>query len=522
MNKRVFVLIVILMSVSLIGIISVQIYWTKSYIEITENQFTIDVKSALNEVANNISERELDDMYENIAQFASSREQIVESELKTYLYQQIDTGRNETFEYAQIILSENYRVPSDFFENDSIDFPNLFSKEKITRKKNIVSSEGAIVGYTPVEQFTRFTRLDEIERGVIKAQTELMASRIPILSRVSNNELQLNLSNELVQRGIDLKFKYGVYDNDLATKLKSGYFRKSAKKTYKVSLFADNEGNSSYQLHVSFPDKNNYLIRSIGKILGISALLIVILIFVFVSSLHQMIKQKKIADIKTDFINNMTHEFKTPIATINLALDAIKNPKIINDQEKVLRYSNMIREENKRMHAQVENVLRISQLEKNQLDVSKDKQNLHDLLEVAMSHLDLLVKSKGGTIKTNLKATSSAILANNFHLTNVIINVIDNAIKYSPESPKIEVITESTSKHVVLMVKDQGMGMTKSVQKNIFKKFYREEKGNVHDVKGHGLGLAYVKKIVDHHQGTIHVESEKGKGSTFIVNLPLI
>jgi signal transduction histidine kinase len=198
-----------------------------------------------------------------------------------------------------------------------------------------------------------------------------------------------------------------------------------------------------------------------------------------------MIKQKKIADIKTDFINNMTHEFKTPIATINLALDAIKNPKIINDQEKVLRYSNMIREENKRMHAQVENVLRISQLEKNQLDVSKDKQNLHDLLEVAMSHLDLLVKSKGGTIKTNLKATSSAILANNFHLTNVIINVIDNAIKYSPESPKIEVITESTSKHVVLMVKDQGMGMTKSVQKNIFKKFYREEKGNVHDVKGH-------------------------------------
>ncbi len=522
MNKRVFLLIIVLMSVSLIGIISVQVFWIRNSIQMSDTQFTSDVKSALRKVSNTISERELDDMYKKIAQFASSRDNIVESELKTFLYQQIDTIRNETFEYAQTILEENYRVPTEFFENDSIDFTKIFSKEQITIVKNNVSNDGDINEFAPIEQFKRSGRLDEIEKSLIKNHVRLLASRIPIHLRVSNNELNLNLSSEFERRSINTKFKYGVYNNDLATKLKSGYFRLDANKTYMVPLFADNEGNSNYQLYVSFPDKKNYLIASIGKVLGLSALFIVVIILVFISSLYQMIKQKQISEIKTDFINNMTHEFKTPIATINLALDAIKNPKIINDNEKVLRYVKMIRDENKRMHAQVENVLRISQLEKNQIDVSKERENLHDLIDEAISHVDLLVKNKGGSITTHFNAKQFEIMANEFHLTNAIVNMIDNAIKYSPEAPKIDIYTDNVEGKIVLKVKDQGMGMNKNIQKNIFKKFYREEKGNVHNVKGHGLGLAYVKKIIEHHQGTIYVESEKGKGSAFIMNLALV
>ncbi len=226
--------------------------------------------------------------------------------------------------------------------------------------------------------------------------------------------------------------------------------------------------------------------------------------------------------MKGDFINNMTHEFKKTIATINLALDDIKNPKIINDEDKVNRYINMIRDENKRMHGQVENVLRISRLEKNQLEISKDAVEAHDIIEEAIEHVNLIINDKKGSITTHFKAISSEVLGNQFHLTNVMVNMLENAIKYSENAPKIDVYTENTNKFFIVKIKDEGIGMSKQAQKQVFNKFYREYKGNIHNVKGHGLGLAYVKEIIDNHHGTVFVESEKGKGSTFTVKLPLI
>ena len=218
----------------------------------------------------------------------------------------------------------------------------------------------------------------------------------------------------------------------------------------------------------------------------------------------------------------MTHEFKTPIATINLALDAIRNPKVIDDKERVIRYLSIIKEENKRMHAQVENVLRISKLEKNELNISKDRVDLHELVDDAIAHVELLVEDRQGYIKTFFEAGNSSILANETHFTNVIVNILDNAIKYSPETPKIEVYTESIGTNILLKIKDYGGGMSKAAAKMVFEKFYREHTGNIHNVKGHGLGLAYVKRIVEDHQGYVSVESEKEKGSTFTIKLPLI
>ncbi|RZW55377.1 MAG: HAMP domain-containing histidine kinase, partial [Flavobacteriaceae bacterium] len=247
-----------------------------------------------------------------------------------------------------------------------------------------------------------------------------------------------------------------------------------------------------------------------------------IIIIAYTSAIYQLIKQRQISQIKTDFINNMTHEFKTPIATINLALDAIKNPTIIGDETKVKRYLTMIKEENKRMHAQVENVLRISKLEKNELNISKDRVKLHDLIEDAVTHIELIVEDRNGYIKTHLDAAKSSVLANETHFTNVIVNILDNAVKYTDGEPKIDLYTENVGSNILLKIKDQGNGMSKSVQKKVFEKFYREHTGDVHNVKGHGLGLAYVKRIVDDHQGHVSVESEKGKGSTFIIKLPLI
>jgi two-component system phosphate regulon sensor histidine kinase PhoR len=218
----------------------------------------------------------------------------------------------------------------------------------------------------------------------------------------------------------------------------------------------------------------------------------------------------------------MTHEFKTPIATINLALDAIKNPKVIDDKEKVFRYLQMIRDENKRMHAQVENVLRISKLEKKELDITKENLDIQEIIEDAIEHVHLIIEDRGGVITTHFDAFRTSALLSDVHFTNLMVNILDNAIKYSPEAPEIDIYTENIKDSILIKVQDKGLGMSKVAQKRIFEKFYREHTGDIHNVKGHGLGLAYVKRIVEDHNGHIFVESEKGKGSTFIIKIPLI
>jgi two-component system phosphate regulon sensor histidine kinase PhoR len=182
----------------------------------------------------------------------------------------------------------------------------------------------------------------------------------------------------------------------------------------------------------------------------------------------------------------------------------------------------MIRDENKRMHAQVENVLRISKLEKRELDISKESNNIHDIIDEAIEHINLIIEDRQGTITTHFDASRTTVLLNDVHFTNVIVNILDNAIKYSPEIPVIDIYTENVKDFVIIKIKDQGAGMSKVAQKRIFEKFYREHTGDLHNVKGHGLGLAYVKRIVEDHNGEVYVESEKGKGSTFIIKLPLI
>jgi two-component system phosphate regulon sensor histidine kinase PhoR len=334
--------------------------------------------------------------------------------------------------------------------------------------------------------------------------------------------MQKLLFEELNEYGVKTPFEFNVYSNGLATKIKSEGFRYEKKSTYSIPIFIDNDGNNKYQLLLTFPQKKRFLFSELIGICILSIIFTLIIIIAYASALNQLIKQRQISRIKTDFINNMTHEFKTPIATINLALDAIKNPKIIDDKEKVLRYLQMIKDENKRMHAQVENVLRISKLEKKELDINKESANIQEIIEDAIEHVNLIVDDRNGTITTHFDANRTSVLLNDVHFTNVIVNILDNAIKYSPEEPVIDIYTENVKDFVIVKIKDQGSGMSKVAQKRIFEKFYREHTGDLHNVKGHGLGLAYVKRIIEDHNSQIFVESEKGKGSTFIIKVPLI
>ena len=215
----------------------------------------------------------------------------------------------------------------------------------------------------------------------------------------------------------------------------------------------------------------------------------------------------------------MTHEFKTPIATINLALSAIKNPKTIVNKEKVKKYLQMIYDENNRMHDQVENVLMISHLERNQLNIEKTKQDINEIIDLAISHVSLIVENSNGNIITEKDADNSMVIGNETHLINVMVNILDNAIKYNDNSPEIFIKTLNIGSRVLIEIKDNGIGMSKAVQSKIFEKFYRKQTGDLHDVKGHGLGLAYVKKIIAFHNGNITVDSAVGKGSKFTIQL---
>lgn len=520
MSKRIFVLLVVLMMTSLLGIITVQIFWIRSSIEMKEEQFSTSVKFALARVSENIQKREFRENISRYAPLIDSMQKSKESNIRDFVFQQIDTTRNEIFTFRQSILQNNYKSQISPFEADSVNFKTFLSREE-TQIEKIEFTSKDFSELSPKDRMVKVERLDKYDKLELEGIFKNIVSRTPIHDRVSNNEIRMNLDNELRARNIDTKFEFGVFNEDLITKVKSDRFIEKSGYTYNVPLFVTDD-SIDYTLYVSFPDKKEYILSTISWILVLSAVFIFIIIVSFASALYQLIRQKQISAIKTDFINNMTHEFKTPIATINLAIDSIRNPKIIDDKEKVTRYAEMIRQENKRMHAQVENVLRISKLEKNQLDLSKDVVDFHDIIKDAVSHVNLIIRDREGAIELNLEAKQSEILASKFHMTNVITNILDNAIKYTDGVPKIKIETVNASNKIVLKVSDNGIGMSKNVQRKVFNKFYREQTGNIHNVKGHGLGLSYVKSIVERHQGQVYVESEKGKGSTFTVKLPII
>ena len=518
-----FVLIVVLMSISLIGIVAVQVYWIGNAVESKNKQFKNDVQISLAQVSEEVDEREYQEFFRQIKPLLDSAINTNSNQIRNFYFQQIDTTGKQTFAFNSATLEEVIRIPAtDFLAEDSLTIKRITGREDLFSLNNI-SPEGDFSNTNSTQNFTTIRRRFDLEESSIRPAFNAIRSSVPIHNRVSNKELNLLLSNEFTKRGIDIEFKYGVYSADgYLTNLKSGYYTINKANSIGYPLFLNEESESNFTLYVTFPNQQEHILADISNILLLSVFFIFIIIVAFSSSLYQLIRQKKISEIKTDFINNMTHEFKTPIATINLALDAIKNPKIIDDNDKVKRYVRMIREENKRMHGQVENVLRISKLEKNQLEISKVAIDMHDIVEDAISHVSLLVNDQNGTITTHLHAIQSEVLGNQLHITNVIVNMLENALKYSNGDPNIEVFTESTSKFYILKIKDDGIGMGKNAQKYAFNKFYREHKGNIHNVKGHGLGLAYVKEIVENHHGTVFVESEKGKGSTFTVKIPLI
>jgi two-component system, OmpR family, phosphate regulon sensor histidine kinase PhoR len=280
---------------------------------------------------------------------------------------------------------------------------------------------------------------------------------------------------------------------------------------------------SDEMLIVAVPQIKNIVTKSLLPQMIFSILLMVVISTAFYLTVRTMIRQKKLSEIKNDFINNMTHEFKTPLATISLAVDALKNEKVTGDPQKLGYFSSIIKEENQRMNRQVETILKSALMERQEVELNLKPINVHQVIEDVVDNFMLRLDEKGGTLEMNLQAGQFIIEADEVHFSNLINNLLDNAVKYSKENtpPKVCITTTSNAKKIFIKIEDNGIGMTRETLKRIFEKFYRAHTGNIHNVKGFGLGLSYVKTVVEAHDGVIKADSILGKGSSFTIELPL-
>jgi two-component system, OmpR family, phosphate regulon sensor histidine kinase PhoR len=333
--------------------------------------------------------------------------------------------------------------------------------------------------------------------------------------------LEFLLRSEFEKRNIKVDFEYGVYDCS-SEKMKYGDYiplQTAREKVTSKKLPAWN--HYAYYFGVQFPNREAHLINQLG-IWSFSSFVLLTMIVFFAYTLFVILKQKRLSEIQKDFINNMTHEFKTPISTIAVSTEVLKDPNIIHQPERLLNYTTIIEKENMRLKQQVERVLQMARLDKEDIGLKKEVIDLHQVILEALKNTSHAIEEKNGTVSTQLESPVTRVEADRLHITNVFHNLFDNAIKYSRENPKITVRTRQVNGNVLVEVQDNGIGISSEDQKRVFQKFYRVPTGNLHDVKGFGLGLSYVKTIVEAHRGNIRLESSLGNGCLFTIALPLI
>jgi two-component system phosphate regulon sensor histidine kinase PhoR len=541
MNRMKFTGLIIMMLLSIIGIIWVQIVWIRNAVSINNDSFDYVVSLCIGNAANSIeSSRKMNFInnfmideplsfndtsgsvsgYLSIGTYSSEPGSKLNVRITNQSYSgSFDTGVVTTVDKSYTFTGDTSVV------SDSVKFMVALSdgsgKMNIVKRGNQMNTNSRSV-YIRQNEFIDWVKKRSNE---FRNMSEQMINEIYQWEKtleLDNKEIEFTIKQSLAYSKIRTPFEFAVIKNGV---VQDGTYKKSQKKdflrsNYKVRLFPDNIMRQDLILSVVFPERANYILGSMIWILGGSLLFSLFILATFALSLYFIIRQKKISEMKSDFINNMTHEFKTPIATISLAADTITNPKVINDEARIKHFIGMIKKENSRMNKKVETILQIASLDKKEIEFRYENISLHSIIEHVVETIDLQVQQRNGKISLFLEASDPVIYGDNEHLTNLINNLLDNAIKYSPEAPEISVKTKNIEKGVLLSVEDKGIGMTKAVQSKIFERFYRQSSGNIHDVKGFGLGLNYARAIIDAHRGNISVFSEPGKGSRFEIFIP--
>jgi two-component system phosphate regulon sensor histidine kinase PhoR len=407
-------------------------------------------------------------------------------------------------------------------------------KEKIERAVNIVGEE--LVQYKG--SYSAGINHDE---SIFQEDFSLDFLRpITIGKRFTGAELNGKIKTAFHAVGLDdVRFEFVLHTGSIRTRMPEKVERQSKNFTTEIDDTTNNfsrayplwapSGSAAENLAldetlvVLVPDWKKVAVKALRTRIATAIVFTIIIIIAFYLTVYTMLRQKKLGEIKNDFINNMTHEFKTPLATISLAVDAMKNEKVLQDREKIRYFSSIIKEENQRMNRQVETILKASQLERQEVELNLKPLHVHEVIKDVVDNFSLQLQDKQGQAELVLNASNDLIDADEVHFSNLINNLIDNSVKYSKESTplRLKITTESADKKIIIRVEDNGIGMNKETVKRAFEKFYRAHTGNIHNVKGFGLGLSYVKTMIHGHGGTISLDSTLGKGSTFTVELPL-
>ncbi len=473
-------ILISIITLALLGLIFLQIYWVNSAVTLKEEEFAQTVQAVLYDIA------------VDVERYEARRRMVQSSELSNKL--------------------KGVQVQKD--ANGNI----IFKKEEI---------EGAV----PTEYGNLKFKFGVSYQGTRNIPDEELDEFLSVLyeynrpkgfnERVPEQALDSIIQVHLKHRGINASYRFGVFDmfgNPVFTD--KNHINRFNPKSFTVQLFPNDFFGNPYYLNLVFPHKKTFLLKSMGWVLASSVVFLLIIIGAFYFSIHTILRQKKLSAIKNDFISNMTHELKTPISTISLACEALSDPDLSKIESAKANYLRMIKQENERLALLVENVLKSALWDKPDLKLKFEPVDVHQIINKVTKNIDIQVTNKGGQIITKLQAENHQIIADKVHITNVIYNLLDNAIKYTPEKPLISIQTKNHKNGILIEIADNGVGIPKEHQNKIFDKFYRIPTGNVHNVKGFGLGLNYVKAIVEKHNGTITLQSEVGKGTKFIIYLP--
>lgn len=561
------------MSVSLVGIIIVQALWISHAIKTERAAFDRTVYDALKRGVDNLEQDQIFMFMNEKIDLPEPPDYLGHSEFEEYIYRNdyhIDsiftvhthdiniadpnisyystiTATNGNGNSAVVVFIDsgnvniqrkvkrpsNIKFKTKFFDAEQLD--EILNLAKLTESgieiqlyndllilENQMDSIQRIVlrevekGKVVTEKLSKFQ--EGIDKWVVEYQFE--DKRYEYLSHIG--DIDNIISEALINNGIKLDFNFQLIKKDRdSTKVIKSMPDTSLVMPYKyqTELYPTDYFRTGTYITLDFPGLNQFIYRSVALLIIGSLVFTIIILITFGFTLYYIQKQKKISEIKSDFINNMTHEFKTPIATISLASSAIESQKVMGNSEKISYYIDIIKKENKRMNSQVERVLQMAQLDNQDFNLNLQKINVHEIIENVANILSIRSKDKGGRIITSLKASCYNIAVDEVHFANILNNLIDNALKYNNNPPEILLETSIRNSKFVLEVSDNGLGMSKEVQKHVFDKFYRKPSGNIHNIKGFGLGLSYVKAIVEAHGGEVSVDSELGNGSKFTILL---
>lgn len=507
MKERRIKIIIGLMTIALLGLVGFQYYLIQSLIKVEQERFDRLVSEALNSVVTQIDRKEAlnavqEEMIQQIDTIYHPNGITIEKITRDSSVNVEQVTQNQTG-FRFITKSGSRQIPNSFImiaEDES-----GLTKEEIFIDEN----QDTIL-------ISKFNLVTEVV-------TDLLTKNIDTKTRLNSLPLDSLIDRELTDRGIELIHGFGVINKDKKTIILSegSDSTKVINSNYGVRLFPLDLAGKQNQLKIYFADTSAYILQNISWMLSLSALFLISIAAIFFFTIRMLLKQKKITEIKNDLINNITHEFKTPLSTISLAADALNDPSFRQNEGIIKKYTGMISSENKRLTSMVENLLNAASFETGTFKYSLEPISTHNLISEVIDQNKDFLNAHSAEIELVLKADQDRIIADVFHLSGVLKNLIENGVKYNENKPRLKIETENKNDSILISIEDNGIGISKEHQSKIFDTFYRVPTGNIHNVKGNGIGLSYVKKMIDVHNGEVFVKSKKGKGSTFFIKLPL-